>query len=170
MGEGIPWENHNNSETEICLGYLLNNNRAKNTVDLSELPRDADLILEEYPGVFAAGLTPKTKHWQLHHCWDSANPVLFGNPSLKQQPRLTLLSPGVWAGTFLLKSTMGYCRLRKYTQELHKNTEFLTEISNQILRVYCLWTQTKMESQPSVTAGSEMMETLPNGFPLITAP
>lgn len=65
---------------------------------------------------------------------------------------------------------MGYCRFRKYTQELHKNTEFLTEIPSQILRVYCLWTQTKMESQPLVTAGFEMMETLPNGFPLTTAP
>lgn len=26
---------------------------------------------------------------------------------------------------------MEYCRFRKYTQELHKNTEFLTEISSQ---------------------------------------
>lgn len=41
---------------------------------------------------------------------------------------------------------MGYCGFRKYTQELHKNTEFLIEISSQILRVYCLRTQTKMES------------------------
>lgn len=102
-GGESPWENHDNSERQICLGYLLNNNRAKNTVDLSELPRDADLILEEHPGAFAAGVTPKIKHWQLHHCWDSAKPVLFGNPSLKQQPRLTLLSPGVWTGTFLLE-------------------------------------------------------------------
>lgn len=67
MGEGIPWENQDNSETEICLRDLLSSNRAKNTVDLSELPRDADLILEEHPGVFAAGVTPKIKHWQLQH-------------------------------------------------------------------------------------------------------
>lgn len=59
MGERVPWENHDNSERQICLRYLLNNNRAKNTVDLSELPCDADLILEEHPGAFAAGVTPR---------------------------------------------------------------------------------------------------------------